>query len=151
MVKGNVVKGRVSQIDLLPTLLDLMGEHVPGELQGESRAPVLRGESTLEMNDVFVQMNRGVLPGRRKFVTDIPEEKINRVVELPWRTVVSAEGWKLNLSPGDQCELYDLNTDPYEQENLYDDPAQKDRIRDLASRILAWQERTEDNTSLLVE
>ena len=61
---------------------------------------------------------------------------------------VSAEGWKLNLSPGDQCELYNLNTDPHEQTNLYDDPAQKNRIQDLSSRIKAWQERTWDSTAL---
>ena len=146
--QGDVVEGRVSQVDLVPTLLDLMGEPIPGELQGESRAPVLRGESTLARNDVFVQMNRGALPGSDKFATDIPEEEINRVVGLPWRTVVSAEGWKLNLSPGDQCELYDLNTDPHEHQNLYDDPSQKDRVRDLASRIQAWQERTGDETTL---
>ena len=30
----------------------------------------------------------------------------------PWRTVISGDGWKLNLSPVDQCELYDLNDDP---------------------------------------
>ncbi len=146
--RGNVVKGRVSQIDLVPTLLELMGEPVPDELQGESRAPELRGESTLERNDVFVQMNRGALPGQGKFATDIPEEEIKRVVGLPWRTVVSAEGWKLNLSPGDQCELYNLNIDPHEQTNLYDDPAQKNRIQDLSSRIKAWQERTGDSTAL---
>ena len=145
--RGNVVKGRVSQIDLVPTLLELMGEPVPDELQGESRAPELRGESTLERNDIFVQMNRGALPGQGKFATDIPEEEIKRVVGLPWRTVVSAEGWKLNLSPGDQCELYNLNTDPHEQTNLYDDPAQKNRIQDLSSRIKAWQERTGDDAA----
>ena len=145
---GNVVKGRVSQVDLVPTLLELMGESIPHELQGESLVPVLRGESTLAKNDVFVQMNSGVLPGGDKIATVIPDEEVERVVGLPWRTVVSAEGWKLNLSPGDQCELYDLNTDPYEQKNLFDESKQKGRSRDLASRIREWQERTGDKATL---
>ena len=121
------VVGRFSQIDLAPTLLDLLGEPIPETLQGESRVPVLRGEETLERNDAFVEWN---------------------AADDPWRTVVSAEGWKLNLSPEDQCELFDLNADPHEQQNRFDDPDQKDRIRDLAARIRRWQERTEDEAPL---
>ena len=127
--EGSVLRGRVGLVDLVPTLLDLMGQPIPDELDGESRVPVLRGESTLEANDVFFQWN-GPEGG------DI------------WRSVVSSDGWKLNLSPEDQCELYDLNGDPYEQTNLYDDPAHKNRVRDLASRIRQWQERVGDRTGL---
>ena len=36
----------------------------------------------------------------------------------PWRTVITPQGWKLNLSPTDQCELYDLNSDPGERKNV---------------------------------
>ncbi|MBM4046214.1 MAG: hypothetical protein FJ279_13970 [Planctomycetes bacterium] len=62
----------------------------------------------------------------------------------PLRTVISCDGWKLNLSATDQCEIYDLNTDPYEQQNLFDDPSQSARIRDLTARIRLWQHRTGD-------
>ena len=87
------VVGCFSQIDLAPTLLDLLGEEVPETLQGESRVPVLDGEETLERNDAFVEWN---------------------AADDQWRTAISAEGWKLNLSPEDHCELFDLNGDPYE-------------------------------------
>ena len=146
--KGKMVKGRVSQIDLVPTFLDMMGEAIPRELEGESLLPVLRGDATLEKNDVFVQWNEGDGRHAGEWETDIPREEIERVAEMPWRSVVSAEGWKLNLSPGDQCELYDLNSDPYEQTNLFDERGQRDRKRDLADRIRRWQERTGDSVSL---
>jgi arylsulfatase A-like enzyme len=58
--------------------------------------------------------------------------------------VVSGDGWKLNLSVGDQSELYDLNSDPYEQVNLYDDPAYKDKVLHLATKIREWQIETND-------
>ena len=138
------IGGSVGHIDLVPTLLDLLGEHIPDHLQGESRLSVLRGAETLEGNDVFIEWN-GVSPhiGDRNF----GHPTINRLNILPWRSVVS-DRWKLNLCAGDQCELFDLNTDPYELNNLFNDPAQKDRIRDLAARIRQWQSKTSDDAPL---
>ena len=37
-----------------------------------------------------------------------------------------------------------MNTDPHELHNLYNDPAQRDRIRDARSRIRFWQTQTGD-------
>ena len=147
--KQCMIPGRISQVDLVPTLLELMGEPVPDELQGTSRVPVLEGESTLAGNDVFIQWT-GVGHPTSGFSMDLSEREMETILQAPWRTIVSAEGWKLNLSPVDQCELYDLNADPYEQHNLFDDPAQRGRIRDLADRIRRWQERTGDDVVLPV-
>jgi arylsulfatase A-like enzyme len=74
--------------------------------------------------------------------------EINRMVSIPWRGVVSGDRWKLNLSPGDQCELYDLNNDPAELENLFDKPEHRDRVRDMAARIRIWQDETGDDMDL---
>ena len=138
------IEGSVGHVDLVPTLLDLLGEPVPGHLQGRSVAPVLRGERTLEGNDVFIQWN-GLSPEMSD--RDLGSPAINRMLTLPWRALVS-DGWKLNLCAGDQCELYDLESDPYEMSNLFDDPSQRDRVRDLAARIRAWQITTGDNAPL---
>ncbi len=119
------IPGRFSQIDLVPTLLDLLGESIPDHLQGQSRVPVLEGTETLEGNNAFFGWNS-------------PDN------EDPWRCIVSSEGEKLNLSPTDQCEFYDLNADPHELQNRFDDPSCKDRIEDLTNRIRQWQEQTDD-------
>lgn len=142
--RRGMIPGRAGQIDLVPTLLELMGEPVPPHLQGRSLVPVLEGESTLGENDAFIQLHS---PANRELWRSCTEEEMN-IVAGPWRGIVSAEGWKLNLSPVDQCELYDLNTDPHEQRNLFGDPAQTDRIKTLADRIRKWQEQTEDSVSL---
>lgn len=162
------IEGSVSLVDLVPTLLDLSGtseeermsmggsrarlgdgfaptpsELDPGKwpIQGKSLAPVLEGETDLSNNDVFVQWN-GM--GDRNLGT--PE--INRMASMHWRTVITPDRWKLNLCPADQCELYDLNNDPHEMNNLYDDPAQRDRIRDMGARIRIWQSATGDEVDL---
>ena len=75
---------------------------------------------------------------------------------VPWRTIVSGERqadgtvrrWKLCLSPGDQCELFDLTNDPWEQVNLFDEPEHRDRVRLLAGRIRNWQFQTGDTLAL---
>ncbi len=128
------VPGRISQIDLVPTLLDLMGEPIPDGLQGESRAAVLRGEGSLVHNDVFIEWNGNDARPIRYFEHGVPPEEWQRV-RGPWRTVVSAEGWKLNLSRTDQCELYDLNIDPYELTNRFNEPGQKERIVEMTARL----------------
>ena len=140
-----LVEGSVSHIDLVPTLLELSGNALPDTLQGKSLVPVFKGDRTLEDNDVFIQWN-----GTSDEIPDrfLGSRDINRMLTLPWRSVVTPDRWKLNLCAGDQCELFDLNSDPYEQNNLYDDPAQRDRVIDMAARIRIWQQRTGDDAPL---
>lgn len=135
------IAGSFGHVDLAPTLLELMGAEIPAHLQGRSILPVLRGEETLEERPAFVQWN-GM--GDR----NLGRPSINRMVSVPWRSVVTGDRWKLNLSTGDQCELYDLNSDPDEMENLFDRPEHKDRIREMAAMIRTWQQETGDTMPL---
>ena len=139
------VPGSVGHVDLVPTLLDLSGHEIPRNLQGGSLRPVLEDESDLSSNDVFIQWN-----GTSNEIPDrfLGSAEINRMLALPWRSVVTPDRWKLNLCAGDQCELYDLNSDPYEMNNLFNDPVYKDRVRDMAARIRIWQHRTGDTVPL---
>ena len=100
-----------------------------------------RATRTLADNDVFVQWN-GV--GDR----DLGNEAINRMAAMPRRSVVTGDRWKLNLCATDQCELFDLGSDPHEMSNLFDLPEHRDRVRDMAARIRLWQHRTGDDAPL---
>ena len=145
---GRLLKGRVGHVDLVPTLLDLMGEPVTAELEGVSRGPVLRGEATLAGNDVFVGWNGRDRHDKTGFETDISAAEMENAAGAVRRTVITAEGWKLTLCVDDRRELYDLNAGPLETQNLFDDPAQGDRVRDLTSRIGAWQGKFGDAVPL---
>ena len=143
-----VLPGCFGQVDLVPTLLELMGAEAPVDLHGRSRAYVIRGEATLEENDVIVEWNGS--DGRDRPVPPFSDadEKTKRILAGPWRTILARDGWKLNLSPEDQCELYDLNSDPCELENGLDDVSQKDRIRELTDRVREWQTCVDDRAPL---
>ena len=138
-----LLPGSVGQVDLVPTLLDLVGESIPSHLQGESKAAVLRGEKTLENNDVFVQWNG-------KGDRDLGTPTINEMMALPRRTIVTSDRWKLNLCDGDDGELFNLIADPHELTNLFTDSGQMERIRSMAARLRAWQEETGDTAPLPV-
>jgi arylsulfatase A-like enzyme len=118
----------VSHISLVPTLLELLGHKPPESLPGQSLLPLLDG-SRPETSDVFIEWHTP---------PDGPAE----------RTVVTPGGWKLVLSDRDKCLLFNRHRDPLELHNLYSVPEFAPVVRDLRSRIAAWQKRVGDNQSI---
>ena len=144
-VRPGRIPGRFSHIDLVPTLLDLMGTK-NDELSGRSLVPVLRGERPAE-GDVFIEWNgaEGKLAPNLPGVT---RQDVERVQDAPIRTVITQDGWKLCRCDRDKSQLFDLNTDPNETQNRYGEKGQTERIRDLSRRIRDWQQRTGDTLAL---
>lgn len=144
------VRGPFSQIDLVPTLLQAMGQPVPAHLEGESRLGAIVDGRDEADSDVFIEWH-GMGVGRQarsRNVTSVePASKpIDPVSAESIRTVVAADNWKLNLSSIGDHELYDLGADPFECRNLYAESAQRERIEAMRQKIVAWQERTGDRT-----
>lgn len=138
----------VSQIDLLPTLLDLLGERIPHGLQGKSLKPVLEGESGI-VDDVFVEWNGPNTGVGKVFVEEgSTEDAARAAMQDPIRTVITRDGWKFDCSPLGYHELYNLKDDPHETRNLALDPENRPLMRELLGSIRKWQERTEDTVEL---
>ena len=146
----------VSHIDLVPTLLDLMGQPIDPCLQGRSLAGVVQGDDR-PGDDVIMEwngLNNGF--GDRLGGISVPEcmrdmataDECRAAIGDPVRTLVSLDGWKFNCSPLGEHELYNLNDDPYESRNLAKDPASRAIMSELTGRIRAWQERTGDTVAL---
>ncbi len=138
---GRRVSGSFGHVDLVPTMLSLMDVEPPAHLQGRSCVDVLSGDAVLE-DDVFMQWHGG------RATISLGDELVERMSTSEWRSVVTPDRWKLNLSNSDQCELYDLNEDPLELDNLFDVPEHRDRVRDMAARIRQWQADTGDEMVL---
>ncbi len=133
--------GVFGHVDVVPTLLDLAGQPVPDEVEGVSQVGVLKGDGDLSENAAFMEWN-GI--GDRNLGNPL----INLMATLPWRCVATGDRWKLNLCAGDQSELFDLNTDPHEQTNLFNEPEHRDRVRRMAALIRLWQHETGDTAPL---
>jgi len=132
---GSVVREPVSQVDLVPTLLDIMGKPVPKELEGYSWKPMLDGTGEPTEKDVFIEWS--------------PNGKSDEA-DHPVRTIITPEGWKFNWSAFGQHELYNLNEDPFESINLVRRGEHRPLIEKLMKRIKAWQTRTHDIVELPV-
>ncbi|MGD9496628.1 MAG: sulfatase-like hydrolase/transferase [Armatimonadota bacterium] len=150
------IRAPVSQVDLVPTLLDLMGRLVPAHLQGRSWRPHLHRPESFPERDVVIEWNgpdNGVtdvrargLPDHLAHMTSYDEAYASITAQV--RTIITPTGWKLNVSPIGEHELFNLREDPGETRNLIDDAAVADVVGDLFERVLRWQEETGDEATM---
>ena len=121
----------VQNIDYAPTFLDLAGLEVPADMQGVSMLPLLKGEQPADWRDNLyyhfheypaehmVKRHYGVRDNRYKlihFYNDI-----------------------------DTWELYDLESDPKEMNNLYGKPGYEEVTRTMMKKLAAAQEQYNDS------
>ncbi|HYI24035.1 MAG TPA: sulfatase-like hydrolase/transferase [Thermomicrobiales bacterium] len=125
---GGHVRGLVSLIDLPPTLLDAAGIPVPQEMQGRSILPLLHGgKPDAWQREVFIQ---------------ISEAEVGRAIRTHrWKYAVTAPGLSGTAAPGAstyvESHLYDIETDPYELNNLVGKAAYRELSDQLAARLAA--------------
>ena len=148
--RGRVCSKPVSQIDMVPTLLDLMGKQTGESLPGQSLAGPIEGrpgyEKQMTEDHVFIEWHpgQGSVRGGPHADRMASKETLQRLAKENSRAVVSPDGWKLCLSDADKNQLFNLNEDPGETRNLYDADGQADTIGRLTEKIHQWQEQTAD-------
>jgi arylsulfatase A-like enzyme len=145
--RQQVIIPPVSHIDLVPTLLEMMGVPVPARLQGQSLLPLIRGGTTTE-DHVFIEWNPGTGLEVAKDSRLASKAEIERAGRARIRTVISPDGWKLCLSDTDKSQLFNLREDPGETRNLFDSGRHEDVIARLTERIRRWQRETGDAARL---
>jgi arylsulfatase A-like enzyme len=144
--RSRIISQPVSHIDLVPTLLDLLGQPNHPQCAGKSLLPVIR-EDAVPSENVFLEwapnrtkVKKGTSLARRRMV--------KRAVEESTRTIVSHDGWKLCLRDKDLNELYNLNDDPFETRNLCMNRQYASVISRLAGEVHRWQEATCDRLKI---
>ena len=99
--KGTRVATVVQHVDLLPTLLDVAGVAVPQDLPGRSLRPLLESASADEWPERSVYSE--ALFGRYQF---------------GWSEIFSLTDARYRFIQAPRPELYDLESDPRERQNL---------------------------------
>ena len=116
-------------LDIAPTLLDFAGIKIPSDMQGESMKPLLvSGKAKNWRKEVYYHYY---------------ERSFGLTAHYGLRT----ERYKLIhfYDPIDSWELYDLEKDPHEINNLYSDPAYANTIKDLREKLKQQQQKYKDD------
>lgn len=162
---GTTYDGLVSTIDLAPTLLELAGVAGTGEMQGASIAAMLRDPTVPGRTFVFAERNwhdtdehiRALRTDRYKLIrnayTELPLGVTADQGESPsFRsladhrrrgTLTSAQG-AIFEAPRARIELYDLQADPWEIDNIAASDEHWELARELAATLSQWIEDTDD-------
>lgn len=150
--------GPVSQIDLVPTLLELLGETLPDHLQGQSLAPSLHDPAQSTPKPVCIEWNGNETGAGAALTTTPPPDWLRQMPEPPEqiaqacaaqiRTVITPDHWKFNCSTNGEHELYNLHNDPGERHNLCQHPETKAIRIHLRRLIEQWQQQTADTLTL---
>jgi len=162
---GLVRQELISHVDLPATWIEIVGGAVPKKMQGRSFSGLLRGTAYEKRDAVFSERNwhdnfdpiRSVRTERYKLI-------FNAAPHFPYRPAWDLEGsptWKAyqelgkrgNLPPHQLrllqparplVEMYDLQADPDEFNNIAGDPAHEPARRDLLKRLSQWMHQTYD-------
>lgn len=118
---GSVIDDLVQNLDFAPTFLDYAGIEVPEEMQGESFRKLVAGE-TKEWRDAV-------------YYTYYEYPAVHMVKR---HYGVSTDRYKLIhfYYDIDEWEMYDLESDPMEMQNIYNDPIYAD-VRDMLHKKLS--------------
>ena len=98
---GRVVDRTVSHVDLLPTILDLVGLRVPDDAHGRSLAPLIAGQDVTWDRPVY-------------------SESLYPLLHYGWAPLRSLRTDRFKLIDVPRPELYDVAQDPAEEQNLHD-------------------------------
>jgi arylsulfatase A-like enzyme len=147
--KGRTIENPVSQINMIPTLLDLLGVDYARSFPGRTLVPLLKGRSATQ-RDVHIEWNpnSGALKVKKGGTTLASKAEMRRVEDEQTRTVICPDGWKLCLSDTDKSQLFNLRDDPGETTNLFGSDLHKDIIGRLTKKVHNWQSRVKDTVEI---
>ena len=119
--EGNVGAGRrvsavVQQIDLVPTILELVKTSIPGNLRGRSLKPLLDGTGQVAPQPVY-------------------SETLYARYHFGWSEIVAVTDDRYRYVKAPNEELYDLQRDPREQHNMAGDPSASATLRSLRNAV----------------
>jgi arylsulfatase len=126
-VKARRVDGFSGHVDLLPTILSMVGAPIPSELEGTDLSPMLKGDVDKVQDEVFIEIRNDT-----SIITD------------DWKLRVDAGPWFPSDYPIMTGDLYDLHADGDELKNLYDDPKYADVQKELIERIFKFNPLLKD-------
>jgi len=128
---GRVERRLVTNVDFAPTLLELAGVPVPAEMQGQSLAPLLKGERNPKWRtSVYYHYYEYPLSHRVRPHYGVRTDR-HKLIHYP-----TVNEW----------ELFDLEKDPRELRSVHSDPAYAGLVEKLKAELARLRQQYQDNT-----
>lgn len=151
---GSVCRHLTSNVDVMPTLLESAEIPVPQRVQGESFLPALIGEAGSPRDAIFAEKTYHEHYDPMRCIRTLEWKYIYNFADRP-RLVMPSDIYnsptrqsmtedELIWSPRPEEELYDLQADATERNNLADQPSPPAEIEDLRARLTKWMQATHD-------
>ena len=150
---GKVLDQMISNIDLMPTLLDFIGVEIPENIEGKSFLPVLNDTTLLFRSEIYTEKNfheiydplRSVRTKEFKYIRNFEPSEYLYQLPLDIERGLSGQGLKDKIKMKRKNEeLYDLKNDPNEDTNLINDPTYEAVLIELRQKLLEWMKETND-------
>jgi arylsulfatase A-like enzyme len=150
---GKISDVMVSQVDIFPTLCDLLEIKPPEWLQGRSLMPLLRGVKQEVHEELFAEVNyhaayepmRSVRTARWKYIRrwgGRTHPTLPNCDDGYSKSLWLGNGWRDRSVASEQ--LFDLIFDPNEVCNLADNPTFHEILEQMRRRLENWMQATED-------
>jgi len=135
--------GLTSAVDLMPTVLELMGQKIPSRVEGKSLLPMIKDPTLPGREHVF-----SACPFINAGDTDQLVDHILRKCVTPSMATVTTDEWSLlyDVEPGGS-ELYNLSSDPKQGKNVI--AWHPDIARELHQLLVKFMKETKVSKRLL--
>lgn len=170
--EGSQSDALISMIDIVPTICDVLGLEIPDKVTGKSILPLLKNPGLQFRKNLFVERNcdakefyfpqRAIRDKRYKLIYTLLDNRKDPAVVLylgnnphpAYRGTLTME--ELQTAPDNlkkvyrnwiqpsRLQLFDLQNDPWEFNDLAGNP-EYDKVKaDLFNKLTKWQEETDD-------
>jgi arylsulfatase A-like enzyme len=131
---GTINNDLVSNIDFAETFIELAGAEIPDDMQGQSLVPILKGKTPKDWRKAHYY----------HYYEHPSEHNVMR------HYGITTDKYKLIhfYYDIDEWELYDLEIDPMEMKNIYNDPNYEDIRAELHQQLEALREKFNDSDAL---
>lgn len=162
---GSTCNSLVSAVDIAPTMLRLAGLSAPSTFDGEDFSPLLSNPAQQIREFVYGEahwhdyekLTRAVRSTRFKYIRNFlpeyaktpPADAVRSPTFRIMRQLRDAgqltEAQQLVFKkPSPEEELFDMQADPFELNNLANDPAYAEQLEEFRQELEDYQERTDD-------
>jgi N-sulfoglucosamine sulfohydrolase len=154
----------VSSVDIMPSVLELLGAKPPAGMDGRSWVPLLKGEAQPDRDFVVTHVN--TVSSGKSFAQRCVRTKDRALMFHAWAggpdkfrveamsglsfaamsasTEPAIQARVKQLVDGEPLMLFDTAIDPTERKNLLRDPKYAADLAALSAKLLAHMKRTED-------